>query len=79
MKNEMLSRFGSNVRKLRLEKEFSQEELADRAECHRNYVGGVERGERNPTITVVLRLASALECTIAQLFEGIFPSKKDND
>lgn len=51
---------GKNVRHLREELDFSQEELGFRAGLDRTYVSGVERGVRNPTIAVLARLASAL-------------------
>lgn len=50
-----------------MEKGWSQEELADRSGLHRTYVSGVERGVRNPTITVLDRLASALEVELSRL------------
>jgi transcriptional regulator with XRE-family HTH domain len=56
-----------NVKRFRLEKGWSQEELADRAELHRTYVSGVERGVRNPTITIVAALAKALAVAPADL------------
>ncbi|MEQ1493030.1 MAG: helix-turn-helix transcriptional regulator, partial [Terricaulis sp.] len=51
---------GRNLKRLRSEKGWSQEELADQAGLHRTYVSGVERGVRNPTITIVATLAKAL-------------------
>ncbi len=49
-----------NLKRLRTERGWSQEELADLAGLHRTYVSGVERGVRNPTITIVAALAKAL-------------------
>jgi len=60
-------RLGLNVRRLRRARGWSQEEFAERAGLHRTYVSGVERGVRNPTITIVERLAEALEATIGEL------------
>ncbi len=59
--------FAKNLRKFRLEKKLSQEDLADSANLHRTYIGSVERGERNISIDNMERLAIALDCTIADL------------
>lgn len=66
-----LKRFGNNVRAKREAKDLSQEDLAEKAELDRTYVGGVERGERNPTILSAMRLAKALKTSVAELCEGI--------
>lgn len=65
------ARFGLNVRRIRKERGFSQEELADRARLHRTYVGGVERGERNISLENILALAEALNTSAGDLFAGI--------
>ena len=51
---------GLNVQKLRRAKGWSQEELAFESGLHRTYISGIERGVRNPTITIVERLAETL-------------------
>lgn len=61
-------RVGLNMKRLRQGKGWSQEELADRAGLHRTYVSGLERGVRNPTVTVIEKLAKGLEAQIAELF-----------
>lgn len=53
-------RFGKNIRRLRLAKEWTQEELAERAGLHPTYVGGIERGERNLGFDNLLKIARAL-------------------
>ena len=63
-------RLGLNLQRLRRAKGWSQEELADRAGVHRTYVSGVERGQRNPTITIVEKLAAALETSIGELADA---------
>ena len=63
--------FGKYVRKLRLERGLSQEKLAELANLHRNYVGGVERGERNIAIINIVALAHALRVKPAKLLETI--------
>ena len=51
---------GRNVRRLRLQKELTQEQLAFEAELDLTYVGGIERGKRNPSLSVLARIAKAL-------------------
>jgi transcriptional regulator with XRE-family HTH domain len=58
---------GINVRRLRERRDLSQEELGFEAELHRTYISGVERGVRNPTVTVVAKIAKALGVTPDQL------------
>lgn len=64
---DIRERLAANIVKLRKDKGWSQEELADRAGLHRTYVSGVERCVRNPTITVVEKLAKAFEVELYQL------------
>ena len=63
----------TNMRLARIAAGISQEELAHRAGIDRTYVSGIERGKRNPTITVVARFAEALGTTTADLLaRGIY-------
>jgi transcriptional regulator with XRE-family HTH domain len=52
--------FGANVRRIRLTKGWSQEDLAHQVGVHRNFIGALERGERNPTLVSVEKVAVAL-------------------
>ncbi|MEG4634901.1 helix-turn-helix transcriptional regulator [Microcoleus sp. AR_TQ3_B6] len=63
--------FGEQVRKLRKSRGLSQEELAELAQLHRNYIGGIERGERNVAFLNIVRLAKALGVSLSELLEGI--------
>jgi transcriptional regulator with XRE-family HTH domain len=52
--------FGSVLRRLRQERGFTIEEAAKRADVTANYLGDVERGQRNPTMKVVARILAGL-------------------
>lgn len=62
---------GKTVRRLRETEGISQEELADRCDLHRTYVGSVERGERNVSLANIVRLAKALKTSPSALLEGL--------
>ena len=59
-----------NIRRIRLEIGLSQEKLAEQAGLHRTYIGGVERGERNITLSSLERIARALHTTPTQLISA---------
>ena len=62
------NRFGDAVRKARTKAGLTQEDLADKSGLDRSYIGGVERGERNPTLTVIEKIAEGLGISVADLF-----------
>ncbi|TPI36300.1 helix-turn-helix transcriptional regulator [Mesorhizobium sp. B3-1-9] len=70
----------TNLRLARQRVGISQEDLADLAASDRTYVSGIERGVRNPTITVVARFAAALKTTSAMLLtkDAYLPGKQGN-
>lgn len=65
------TKFGETVRALRTERGLSQEGLAERAHLHRNYIGGVERGERNVGLENIVKLAGALSVKTKDLFDSL--------
>jgi len=69
--NSDLKRFGEQIRHLRKQRGLSQEKLAEMAGLHRNYIGGIERGERNVALLNILRLSKALGVPPSDLFQGI--------
>lgn len=66
---EIRERLSLNMRRLRQSKGWSQEEFAHQAGLHRTYVSDLERGARNPTITVVDKLAVALGVPVGALLD----------
>jgi transcriptional regulator with XRE-family HTH domain len=71
---DSLIKFGNRVRQIRSNFGWSQEELADRTGLHRTYISGVERGNRNPTISVVFKFAQAFSMSPSDLLKT-----KDDD
>lgn len=62
------SAFGARVRALRTARGWSQERLAAEAKLDRTYIGGIERGERNPSLLNINRVAKALNVRVRDLF-----------
>jgi transcriptional regulator with XRE-family HTH domain len=63
--------FGQNLRALRLERDLSQEALADDLGLHRTFIGSVERGERNLTLRTAERLSAALGVDLLTMLGGV--------
>jgi len=70
-RGDVLAKFGLRVRQLRQEAGYSQEGFAEACGLDRTYVGGIERGERNVSLRNINQIASALNCSISELFEGV--------
>lgn len=61
--------FGRNLRRLRKARGYSQEGFALASGIDRSYVGGVERGDRNPSLKMILEIAAALDADPRELFD----------
>ncbi len=68
-----LDQLGDRIRAARKDAGMTQEELSHESEIDRSYIGGVERGERNLTFTMLCKIAAALRCDVAALTKGLPP------
>lgn len=69
MKETVLIKFGQRIRELRKARNLSQEQLAEMTGFHRNYIGMIERGERNPALVNIEIFANTFEMSLSELFE----------
>jgi transcriptional regulator with XRE-family HTH domain len=67
----LLKKLGRAIHAKRIALGYSQERLAELADCHRNFIGMIERGERNITVIKLRDIAAALKTTVSELTEGI--------
>lgn len=74
-KTKVNIQFGRHIAALRKSAGISQEELADRCQIDRTYVGTIERGEKSPTLNTVARLARGLHLTMGEAL-GVFIGEK---
>ena len=64
---KFLNQLGERIRRLREERELTQQQLGDKCDLHRAYIGSVERGERNVSILNLREIARALRINLADL------------
>ena len=69
MTDDVLDRLGIRIRALREKANISQETLGHIARLHRTYVGAIERGERNPSVLSLKKIADALKVKLGDLFD----------
>ncbi len=69
----LLGQLGMRIIYLRQKRGLSQLELSVRSGVSKNYISDIENGRRNPTITVLERIASGLGVSLEKLFQGIVP------
>ena len=69
-KNEnILLTFGKRVRQLRIQKNMTQEQFAQKCDLHKNYIGMIERGERNPSLINIEIIACTFEISLSELLK----------
>jgi transcriptional regulator with XRE-family HTH domain len=66
---DIRKQFGFKIKTLRLQKSYSQEELAFKASIDRTYISDIEKGERNVSILIIEKLSKALEIKVFELFK----------
>lgn len=71
MKENIQVRYGNAVRKLRMQKNISQEDFADLCGLHRTYISDVELGKRNISLENIERIALALNISLSDMFREV--------
>ena len=69
MSENILITFGNRIKELRKAKKMTQQQFADLSDLHKNYIGMIERGERNPSLINIQNIATAFEMTISDLMK----------
>lgn len=70
-KDPFLRSLGARVRQCREDRQWTQEELAERAELDRSYIAGIEAGLRNPSMKAMVRIARGLDLTLSELLQAV--------
>lgn len=76
VEKQQLAALGTAIRRFREMRGWSQEQLAERVELHRTYIGGVERGERNLCLLNILSIADALGVPPHEVIAAAFPPRR---
>lgn len=69
MEDSILNKFGQRVKTLRIEEKLTQSEFAKKSGLHKNYVGMIERGERNPSLINIEIIAETFGISISDLMK----------
>jgi transcriptional regulator with XRE-family HTH domain len=69
MSEEVLIKFGARIKQLRQEKGLTQEQFAQKCGLHKNYIGMIERGERNPSLINIEVIAKGLDFKVWELMK----------
>ncbi len=67
----ILKQIAAKISEIRHSKKYSQEKLAELAGLHKNYIGAIERAEKNPSIIVLYKISKALNISLSDLLSGI--------
>ena len=70
-KDPLLRNVGARVRQCREQRQWTQEDLAERADLDRSYIAGIEAGLRNPSIKALARIARGMGLTLSQLLQAV--------
>ncbi|QOL69343.1 helix-turn-helix domain-containing protein [Limosilactobacillus mucosae] len=70
-REEILTTFGNNLKKIRLKRGLSQERLAELVNVDRTYIGMVERGKKSISLIYITRLLKVLQVSADDLFKGL--------
>ena len=76
-KSECLARLGWRIKKLRTAKKMTQEDLEEASGLDRTYISDIERGNRNPSYTGLMKLAQGLNTSLAEMLMEIDDEKID--
>lgn len=68
--DEISSKLGKNLKRLRTKKKMSQGDIARALEVHRAYISGIESGKRNPTLATIQKLADILGVSADKLLKN---------
>lgn len=75
---ELVQRLGERIRQLRKFRGLSQEQLGELSGLHTNYIGQIERGEKNLTIETLEKVTSGLRITLDELFRYLDPAEGED-
>jgi transcriptional regulator with XRE-family HTH domain len=67
IERRLAKRIAERIRRKRAAAQLSQEQLGERAQIHRTYIGAIERGEKNATVVTLAKIARALRCRLIEL------------
>lgn len=77
--SDLAKLIGERIRNLRIERGLTQENLAEKAQFHFTYIGQLERGEKQASLTTIEKIVNALEITFEELFSFINDNEKTEE